>query len=68
MLNLFFGQRHIQSPGPQVRMDHGEWRDQHLPSAKPAASVYHEVANDPRVIIEVELIYRSKLAIRRADH
>src|ERR1039458_2885821 len=68
ILNLLFRQRHLQSLGLKVRLDYREWRDQHSPAAKPAAGVYHEVADGPCIIVEIELIDRSKLAVRSSDH
>jgi len=63
-LNLLFSQRHIQSLGWPVHMEDREWRDQHLPAAKPAAGFDREVADCPGLIVEVELIYSSKLSVR----
>ena len=68
ILNLLFRQRHIQSLGMPVRMDYGKWRDQHSPAAKPAAGIDNEVADGPCFIVEIELIYGSKLAVRSSDH
>src|ERR1019366_10702109 len=68
VLHLFFRQRHIQPLGLPVRMDDGNWRDQHLPAAKPAAGVYREVADGPCLIVEIELTYSSNLAIRGSDY
>jgi hypothetical protein len=47
-------------------MEHGHWRDQHLPSAKPTG-FYREVADGPRLIVEIELINSSKLSIRSVN-
>src|ERR1022692_2230045 len=68
ILNLLFRQRNIQPLGLPVRMEYGHWRDQHLPSAKPTTGFYREVADSPRLIVEIELINSSKLSIRSVDH
>jgi hypothetical protein len=68
LLDLLFGQRHIQTPGWPVRVDYGDWRDQHSPTAKPTAGVYREVADAPCLIVEIELVYSSKLTVGRSDH
>src|ERR1035441_10606706 len=67
ILNLLFRQRHIQSLGLKVRLDYREWREKHSAASKPAAGVYHEVADGPCIIVEIELIDRSKLAVRSSD-
>jgi hypothetical protein len=68
LLNLPFRQRHIQPLGLPVRMDYGDWRDQHSPAAKPAAGFHRQVADGPCLIVEIELIYTSEIAVRRSDH
>jgi hypothetical protein len=67
MLNLPFCQRHIQPLGRPVRMDYGYWRNQHSPPAKPAAGIYNEVADGPSLIVEINVIYGSKLSVRSSD-
>ena len=67
ILNLLLSQRHIQAPGLPVHLEHGDGRDQHLPAAQPAGGVYRKVADGPGLIVEVQLIYGSKLAVRRSD-
>src|SRR5580658_1697309 len=59
ILNVFFRQRHIQTLGFPIRIDHCKWRDQHLPSAQPAAGVHSEIADGPALILQIDLIYRS---------
>jgi hypothetical protein len=59
----FFRQRHIQSLRLPVRLDYGERRDQHLP----AAGLHHKVADGPSLVVEIELIYSSNLAVRGPD-
>jgi len=41
---------------------------QHLPAAKPSGGVYRKVADGPCLIVEIELIYSSKLAVCSSDH
>ncbi len=67
ILHLLFRQRHIQSLGWPVRVEYGDWRDQHLPAAQPAAGFYREVADGPGLIVEIELIHGSKLSVRSLD-
>src|ERR1700689_2700120 len=65
ILNLLFRQRNIQTLGlPVWYAQDGDWRNQHLPAAKPAASVYREITYGPGLILEIKLIYRPNLAVR----
>src|ERR1035441_10291983 len=66
-LNLLFRQPHIQPLGLPVRMDYGDWRDQHWPAAEPAAGFYREVTDGPCLIVEIELIYTPELTVRGSD-
>ena len=66
-LNLPFRQCHIQPLGLPVRLDHGDWRDQHLPAAKPAAGFHRKVADGPRLVVEIELIDSSEIAVRSSN-
>jgi hypothetical protein len=68
VLNLLLRQRHIQTLGLPIRGDYEDWRDQHSPAAKPSRGVYREVADGPCLIVEIELIYSSKLAVCSSDH
>src|ERR1700735_4944535 len=67
-LTLLSGQRHIESSGFPVGLDYGNRRDQNTPAAKPAAGFDREVANGPRVIVEIELFDGSQFAIRGTDY
>jgi hypothetical protein len=49
-------------------MDYRNWRDQDSPAAKPTASFEREVADGPCLIVEIELIYSSELAVCTSDH
>src|ERR1019366_871353 len=64
---LLLRQRHIHSLSLKVRMDYGDRRDQPSPTTKPAAGFHDEVADGPCLIVEIDLIYDSKLAIRSSD-
>ena len=63
LLNLILRQRHFQTLGFPVRMGYREWGDQYLPAAKPAAGFHRKIADAPRLIVEIELLHRSDLAI-----
>ena len=68
IFHLQFCQRHFQPPRLPIRVDDRNGRDQHLPISKPASGFHREVADDPRLIVEVELIYSPNVAVRRSDH
>ena len=68
ILHSLFRQRYIQPLGLPVGVDDGNWRDQHSPAAKPAAGFYHQVANGPCLVVEIQLIYSSNLAVRGPEH
>jgi hypothetical protein len=67
VFNLLGRQLYIQPLGRPVRVDYGHWGNQHSPSTEPFTGVYNEVSDGPSLIVEIEVFYGSKIAVRSSD-
>ena len=62
-LHLRPGERDVDGVVLPVDPAHGDRRDQDAPSREPVGRVHHEVADRPRLIVEVELLDVTDVAV-----
>ena len=63
LLHLPARQGHRDSELVTIRFPQGARRDQHFASRQPMACVHHQVTDDPRVVVEVEIMHLSNITI-----
>jgi hypothetical protein len=67
VLHLLARQIQVDNISSQICVADRVWRNQHLPFGRPASSIDHEIADTPRLVIEIDVLHTPYVAIACND-